>query len=65
MLAQYVLLYFAILEANCLFQIMLGRLNARARFRVMAEASMPLNSISLDETSSSEPIHRELQPVRI
>jgi len=37
---------------------MLAQLNARARFRAMAEASIPLSSISLGETgetSSSEP----------
>ena len=47
-----------------LFPIMLGRLNAREQFRAMAEAPIPLSSISLDETSSSAPVDRELQPVR-
>ena len=42
--------------------IMLGRLNARARFRAIADASIPLNSFSLGETSSS--VDRELQPVK-
>ena len=32
---------------------MLGRLNARARFRAMAEESIPLSSLSLGESSSS------------
>ena len=67
MLAQYVFLiprYYR--GAECLFLIMLGRLNARARFRVMAEASIPLSSISLGETSSSSNrVDREFQPVRI
>ena len=49
------------------FPIMLGRLNARARFRAMANASIPLSSFSLGETSTSQPvdIDRELQLVRI
>ena len=65
MFAQYVFLYHVI-EVDCLFPIVLGRLNARARFRAMAEASMPLSSLNLGETSSSsERVERELQPVRI
>ena len=45
---------------------MLGRLNARTRFQAIAEASIPLSSISLGETSSSsQPVDRGLQPVRI
>ena len=57
MLAQCVFFqYLAVIEADCLFPIMLGRLNARARFRSMAEASIPLSSISLGETSSSQPV---------
>jgi len=39
---------------------MFAQLNARARFRAMAEASIPLSSISLGESSSSEPVDREL-----
>ena len=45
----------------CLFPIMSERLNARTRFRAMAEESIPLNSISFGETSSSQPADRELQ----
>jgi hypothetical protein len=56
-----------LLLSRYLFPIMLGRLNARARFRAMAEASIPLSSIGLGETSSSssQPVDRELQTVRI
>ena len=36
---------------------MLGRLNARSRFRAIAEASIPLRSICFSETS----VNRELQ----
>ena len=50
---------------SCLFLTMLGRLNARARFRAMAEASMPLNTLSFAETSSSQLVDRESQPVKI
>ena len=54
--------YLAVIEVDCLFPIMLGRLNARTRFRAMAEASIPLSSISLGETShASQPV----EPVRI
>ena len=52
------------METDYLFLIMLGRLNARTRFQAMAEASMPLGSIGLGELSSSQPVDRELQPVR-
>ena len=41
-----------------------GRLNARTRFRAIAEASIPLSSFNLGETSSQQ-VDRELQPVRI
>ena len=53
------------IKAAYFLPIVLGRLNARTRFRAMAEASIPLNSISLDETSSSQPVDRDLQQVRI
>ena len=43
---------------------MSGRLNARTRFRAMAEESIPLNNISFGETSASQPVDRELQLVR-
>ena len=52
---------FDVIEADYLkFLIMLGRLNARARFRAMAEESIPLSSIiHLGETSSSsQPVDR-------
>ena len=39
---------------------MLGRLNARSRFRAIAEASIPLRSLCLSETLS-QPVDRELQ----
>ena len=55
--------YFAVIEAVYLFSIMLGRLNARTRFRAIAEAPIPLSSISLG--GMSQPVDRELQPVRI
>jgi len=42
---------------------MLTQLNARARYRAMAEASIPLGSFSLGGLSSSEPVDRELQPL--
>jgi len=42
---------------------MLAQLNARERFRAMAEASMPLSTISLGESSSSQRGDRELQPL--
>ena len=48
----------------CLFPIMSGRLNARTRFRAMAEESIPLNNISFGETSASQPVDRESQLVR-
>jgi len=42
---------------------MFAQLNARTRFRAMAEETIPLNSISLGASSSSEPeVVRELQP---
>jgi len=41
---------------------MLAQLNSRTRYRAMAEASIPLVSFSLGESSSSEPVDRELQP---
>ena len=44
-----------------LLPIMSRRLNARTRFRAIAEASIPFSSISLDEMSSSQPVDRELQ----
>jgi hypothetical protein len=60
MFAQYVLfitlLDSAVIDADCLFLIMLRRLNTRARFRAMAEASIPLSNFSLGETSSSQQI---------
>lgn len=42
---------------------MLAHLNTRSRFRAMAEASIPLSSFSLgaSETSSSQPVDRELR----
>ena len=48
--------YLRVIEAKYLILFMLGRLlNARARFHAMAaDASIPLNSISLSESSSSE-----------
>ena len=65
MLAQYVFFNtFTVTEASYLFPIMLGRLNARTRFRAMAEASIPLRSIDLGETSSSQRVDQE-QPVRV
>ena len=67
MLAQYVFLkYLAVIE-GCLFPIMLGSLNTRSRYRAMAEESIPLSSFSLgaSEASSSQPVDRELQSVRI
>jgi len=44
---------------------MLAQLNARTRFRAIAQESIPLSSIRLGETSSSQPVDsdRELQPL--
>ena len=69
MFAQWVFFHYsAVIDADRLFLIMLGRLNTRARFRAMAEASIPLSSFSLGETSSSQPTStgdRELRSVGI
>ena len=65
MLAQYVFwIPYYYVEYLLVFPILSGRLNARARFRAMADQSMPLNSISLGETVLSEPADRELELVR-
>jgi hypothetical protein len=40
---------------------MLAQLNARSRFRAMAEETIPLSSISLSEISSSQPVDGELR----
>ena len=53
--------YLVIIKTDYLLRIMLGRLNARTRFRAMAEAPIPLSTISLAETSSSQPVDREFQ----
>ena len=55
MFAQWVFFHYsAVIDADRLFLIMLVRLNTRARFRAMAEASIPLSSFSLGESSSSQ-----------
>ena len=63
MIAQYASFYKypVIIKTDYLLRIMLGRLNARTRFRAMAEAPIPLSTISLAETSSSQPVDREFQ----
>jgi hypothetical protein len=62
MFAQYVFFLNTLLLSRPIayFQMMLGRLNARTRFRAMAEESIPLSSISLGGTSSVEPVDREM-----
>ena len=65
MLTQYVFIYLkkylVVIKIDYLLPMMLGRLNARTRFRAMAEASIPLSSISVDETSLSQSVDGELQ----
>ena len=64
MLAQYVV-YILDMTSDQSLYLITGRLNARARFQVMADATIPM-SLNLDTISSSQRVNREsLRSVRI
>ncbi|KAF8805606.1 hypothetical protein BYT27DRAFT_7258125 [Phlegmacium glaucopus] len=56
---------FFYVRAGVYTNAMLAQLNARTRFRRMADATLPLDSLNLSSTSSAQRVHPELQSVRI